>query len=59
MNDPLPENIEGNKTVEHVVEHRINWGYVAIAAAAVFVVYRLGIGAHQGKNQDDDVSPEM
>lgn len=59
MNDPLPENIEGSKSVQHVVEHRIDWGYVVLGIAAIFVVYRLGIGVDGGKNQEDDGKPEV
>lgn len=37
MADPLPENIDGAKTVaySHEVHHRINWGYVAVGVAVI------------------------
>jgi hypothetical protein len=41
MNDPVPENITGRKAVTHSVEHRIDWGHVALAGAALAVVYVL------------------
>lgn len=44
MQDPLQENIDGSKQVVHTVEHRINWGYVALAAGglvALLVLRRL------------------
>lgn len=39
MNDPLPENIDGRKAVAHSVEHRIDWGYVALSLAALVALY--------------------
>lgn len=38
MEDPLPENIAGEKVQTHTFEHRVNWGYVAVAVAVLFVV---------------------
>ncbi|MFK8215594.1 hypothetical protein [Haloferax volcanii] len=38
MQDPLPENITGSKRVAHTVQHEVNWGYVALAVAVIFVV---------------------
>lgn len=38
MRDPMPANIEGEKVQRHVFKHEINWGYVAVAVAAVIVV---------------------
>lgn len=47
MQDPPAANIEGSKV--HKFEHRINWGYVAVALAVVVVVIRVkpleGIGS--------------
>lgn len=39
MQDPLPENIAGEKRVTHTVEHRINWGYAMLGAAGILLVY--------------------
>jgi len=30
MQDPAPENITGEKQIVHKVEHRVNWGHVAV-----------------------------
>jgi hypothetical protein len=38
MQDPIPENIDGQKTVVHTVEHQIQWGYVAIGAAGILLL---------------------
>lgn len=51
MNDPTPENITGEKRVSHVVKHQINWGYVAVAVAALIVLVYVD---PLGKNQDSD-----
>jgi len=40
MNDPLPSNIVGEKTVSHTVEHRVRWDYVLIAAVALYGVWK-------------------
>jgi hypothetical protein len=45
MPDPAPENIAGERTVSHSfsheLRHEINWGYVALAVAALAAVYVL------------------
>lgn len=53
MQDPHPENITGSKTVSHVVEHRINWGQVALGIALIYVVWaaRRAVAAHSGEEQ--------
>lgn len=38
MRDPLPENITGSKRIAHTVQHEVNWGYVAMAVAVIFLV---------------------
>ena len=50
MEDPLPENIEGQKRVVHTVEHRVNWGYVAAAIAVLAV---LVVGSRRLSRSDD------
>jgi len=48
--EPLPENIDGAKTVEysHEIHHRVNWGYLAIGAAVIVVAY-----LYQQRQRDD------
>ena len=41
MQDPKPENIAGSKQVLHKVEHRVDWGYVALGIGALGVAYVL------------------
>ena len=40
MADPLPENIDGEKTVQysHEIHHRVNWGHVALASAVIVLL---------------------
>lgn len=45
MQDPLQENIAGEKRVVHTVEHRVNWGHVALAVA-VLAVIAVAVRAH-------------
>lgn len=56
MQDPLPENIEGSKSVQHVVEHRIDWGYVMLAAAAIYVTWRV-VGSKSDRDDDSEYDP--
>ena len=53
MRDPNPSNITGEKVQRHVFKHSINWGYVAIAIAAVVVALKLlsETSDDEGKNQ--------
>jgi len=53
MEDPLPENIDGQKRVVHTVEHRVNWGYVAAAVAVLVVVAIVG---SRSRNDEPDES---
>ena len=43
MADPDPSNIDGRKIVshsfEHNLRHRVDWGHVALAVAAVVAIY--------------------
>lgn len=54
MADPVPENITGEKvekhTFSHDVHHRVNWGYVSVAVAALALAYVLS----QRLDVDDD-----
>lgn len=42
MEDPLPKNIEGSKRVAHTVEHKVDWGYVAIGLAVIVLAVKFG-----------------
>jgi hypothetical protein len=42
VNDPHPENITGEKQVQHVVKHSIDWGYVVLGLAAIFALWQFG-----------------
>lgn len=39
MQDPVPENIEGQVIETHEFSHRVNWGHVALSVAALVVIY--------------------
>jgi hypothetical protein len=39
--EPDPSNVTGEVVHRHSFEHRVNWGYVAVAFAALVVVYIL------------------
>lgn len=41
MKDPLPQNISGQKSVSHVVEHRVRWDYLVLGVAAVYAVWKV------------------
>jgi len=41
MNDPKPENITGQKTVSHVVEHTIRWDYALLAVAGIYAAWKV------------------
>lgn len=55
MQDPKPENIAGSKQVVHKVEHRIDWGYVALGVgglAVAYVLYRLMSAGSESEEVD-------
>lgn len=58
MQDPSPENITGSKQVSHVVEHKINWGHVAIGLAVIFVVWKMS-GLLEGEASEDEQDVEI
>lgn len=53
MEDPLPENIAGEKRVVHTVEHRVNWGYVALAVVALVLLVKVAPAVARSAEQDD------
>lgn len=36
--EPVPENIAGEVIHRHAFEHRVDWGHIALAAAAIVIV---------------------
>ncbi|MFW5918426.1 MAG: hypothetical protein ACOCR0_02980 [Haloferacaceae archaeon] len=42
MEDPLPENIDGEKRVVHSIEHSVNWSHVAIALVVLYLLVAVG-----------------
>ena len=51
--EPAPENIAGEVVHKHAFEHRIDWGYVALAVAAVVVVMALSGSGGVSVGQSD------
>lgn len=54
MEDPLPENIDGEKRVVHTVSHQINWGYVAAAVVVLIVAAKIGPTLARSSSRDDE-----
>ena len=54
MADPVPENISGEKSVaySHEIHHRVNWGYVALGVAAIFVLAYVWANADLGEDDE-------
>jgi hypothetical protein len=42
MQDPMPENISGEKVARHSFEHQINWGHVVLGGAAILLLLKFG-----------------
>ena len=40
MNDPLPENITGEK--RHVFEHHVNWSHVVLGVLILVALWKVG-----------------
>ena len=59
MRDPNPSNITGEKVQRHVFKHSINWGYVAIAVAAVVVALKLLSDASDDEGKNQGIASEM
>ena len=57
MEDPLPENIDGEKRVVHSVEHSVNWGYVALAVVGLAVIVKIGPVLARSSSRDEE--PEL
>jgi len=56
MQDPTPENITGRKV--HVVNHEVNWGYVVLGIAAIYVFAQLS-GWFGGNSEEDGLRGEV
>lgn len=58
MQDPMPENIRGEKVARHSFEHQINWGHVVLGGAAILLLLKLGppILGDSGDSEEDDES---
>jgi hypothetical protein len=54
MEDPLPENISGQKRVIHTVNHDIQWGYVAIGLAVILLALKFGPPIRNAAAGDDE-----
>jgi hypothetical protein len=58
VRDPHPDNISGEKHVQHVVEHSVDWGHVALGLAGIFVAWKLAQlldGDDEGNDEVDGV----
>jgi hypothetical protein len=57
MEDPLPENIEGEKRVVHTVNHNVNWSHVALAALGILFLLKFG-PALLSASDDEEIGDE-
>lgn len=48
--EPDPSNVTGEVVHRHAFEHRVNWGHVALALAAVLVAWRVFSVASDGSD---------
>lgn len=58
MQDPVPENISGQKVQRHVFKHEIQWGYVLLAVVALVALWKFG-GALGGDGSDESDESEL
>lgn len=47
------EDVEGSVSVSHSFRHEINWGHVALGAAGIYALYKLG-SIYDKSNEDED-----
>jgi hypothetical protein len=56
--EALPENVDGHKVeshrFEHQVQHSVNWGYVALAAVGLALIWKLGLLTAGEPNNEDE-----
>jgi len=53
MQDPLPENVTGEKVQRHVFKHEIKWGQVAIGLAAIVALYVVYSGLSNSEDEEE------
>lgn len=59
MEDPLRENIAGQKRVSHSVNWKVNVGYVALAVAVLYAAHLLlGGSDSETEQRDQELGPE-
>lgn len=58
MIDPVRENIDGEMIETHSFEHRIDWGYVALGLAAIFVVWKVSVALDGGKDDEGGLTTQ-
>lgn len=51
MQDPLPENIDGQKV--HVVRHELQWGYLVWGAVALLILALFWSRIEGGESDDE------
>jgi hypothetical protein len=56
--EPAPENIAGEVVHRHSFEHRIEWGHVALAAAAIVIVVTV-FGSDAVSTGEPDAEPGL
>lgn len=56
MNDPKPENITGEKWVGHTVEHKVDWGHVALGLGLLALVCLIWRVVDVDQDDDEDAS---
>jgi len=54
MREPLPENIEGAKVEQHMFEHSIEWGHVALGIGMLAVAYVVYPVLADRQNDEDE-----
>lgn len=54
MQDPKPENIEGSKRITHTVEHKVDWGHVALGLGLLALVWLISRHVDVESDGDDD-----
>ena len=59
MRDPMPENIDGEMIETHSFENRIDWGYVALGLAAIFVMWKVSVALDRGKDDEDGLTTQV
>lgn len=53
MQDPLKENIQGAKATTHHVEHRVDWGHVALGVGGLALAYVIWRAVQSSSERED------